>query len=347
MTETPRVGDDRHPRVTVIIPRRTIGEYETECTKACLALDYDNFEILLLPDSDSTMEVNDARVKLKVTGVARPAVKRNQGLRHASGELIAFLDSDAYPRSDWLKNAVEFFQKVENVGLLGGPNLTPPTDEFLQQVAGDVLSSRLGAGALAFRYSVSEPRVVDDLPSCNLIGRKSVLQSVGGFNVDFWPGEDTYLCSEIRNKLGLKLYYSPDIVVYHHRRPLFRPHLKQIWNYGLHRGYFARRFPTNSRSPRYLAPAILVVGLTLGTGVSMIIPSFSPIFSLLVALYVALCGLAAVRRGIRRSIYVWAGIMLTHFTYGLGFLKGILSRRLPEEREAERLGSSVSMHSQC
>jgi glycosyltransferase involved in cell wall biosynthesis len=334
MPDIQRIVRDVQPGVTIVVPCQKIGEYEQECIKACLALEYRNLELLILLDSDCSINIDDSRMKVHVTGPARPAVKRNEGIRSASGEIVAFLDSDAYPRKDWLTRAVEFLQNSENVGLLGGPNLTPPGDTFLQQASGEILSSRIGAGTLAFRYSVAGSREVDDLPSCNLIGYKSVLQRVGGFKVDFWPGEDTYLCLEIRNRLSLKLYYSPDVVVYHHRRPLFRAHLRQIWSYGIHRGYFARRFPTNSRNPRYLAPGILVVVLIVGVGASIIIPTVSLVFIPLCILYAVSCGLAAARRVLRTSLYVWVGIMLTHLTYGFGFLRGIFSVRLPEERES-------------
>ena len=179
-------------------------------------LDYPNFEIILLPDYST--EAIDG-VKVIATGPVLPGVKRNIGVKNSSGEFCAFIDNDAYPRSDWLTSALKYFEDPE-VGGVGGPGLTPEADGFMQKAGGYVLSSFM-VGNLSSRYKTKSCFESDDIHSCNFIARKTVIEAAGGWNEKYWPGEDTLMCLAIK-KLGKKLVESSDVVVYHHRRSLFK-----------------------------------------------------------------------------------------------------------------------------
>jgi len=77
-------------------------------------------------------------------------------MRMARGDVFAFIDSDAYPRPDWLRNAV---RRLAEADAVGGPALTPPSDSFAQRAGGCVLSSPL-MGGLSARFRGS-PRVAE------------------------------------------------------------------------------------------------------------------------------------------------------------------------------------------
>ena len=115
---------------------------------------------------------------------------------HAKGEILAFLDDDAYPVKDWLKNAVKNFSDPQ-VAAVGGPAVTPEEDSDLQKTSGLIYSSVLVSGNFTYRYIPGKRQEVEDYPSCNFLVRKSVMQELGGFNTNFWPGEDTKLLSLI------------------------------------------------------------------------------------------------------------------------------------------------------
>ncbi len=89
--------------VSIIIPCKEVDNYTRECIEYCKRLDYSNFEIILLPD---TFPQTIDGVKVIPTGSVSPGVKRNKGVETANGEFCAFIDNDAYPRSDWLTNAL-------------------------------------------------------------------------------------------------------------------------------------------------------------------------------------------------------------------------------------------------
>lgn len=311
---------DSNPFVSIIIPCKKIDQLTEECVEGCKKLEYENFEIIVLPDDFKEAELD--KVTIVATGPVLPGVKRNIGMNMARGELCAFIDSDATPRKDWLRNAVNYL-KDDRIAAVGGPGLTPDKDSFLQKAGGYILSSIL-TGNLSRRYNGSIKAFnSDDIHSCNLVTRKSVLKEIGGWNEQYWPGEDTLLSLAMKKK-GMKMIESSDIVVYHHRRPLFLKHLRQVWSFGLHRGFFAKKFPENSLHITYLLPSLFVASLIGGLVLSFMFPFFGWFYSVILAAYLIICVFEGSKTGnIRMAFLVFSGIILTHLTYGIAFIKGL------------------------
>lgn len=318
----------KYPLISIVVPCREIDALTRECVTRCLRLDYPDFEVLILPDREVPLPFSDPRMRIIPTGTERPTEKRNLGIDRSRGELCAFIDSDAYPRRDWLKSVVGFFQNPE-VAAVGGPGITPPEDDFMQKASGEILSSLLGSWGARIRYrSVGGVREIDDWPTFNLICRKDILEKVNRFSVDFWPGEDTKLCIDII-ETGHKILYGPGVVVYHHRRPLFIPHLRQISRYGLHRGYFSKVFPKTSRRPLYFLPSVFMVISIVGAIAFVFFPAWRPAFlGPLIAYLLAVLFTALRVRNPKMAMVTFFGMVLTHLTYGLAFLRGLATRRL-------------------
>jgi glycosyltransferase involved in cell wall biosynthesis len=312
------------PLVSIIIPCKNMDDYARECIEYCRRLAYPNFEIILLPDYST--EVIEGVIIL-ATGPVSPGVKRNIGVKNSNGEFCAFIDNDAYPRSDWLSNALKFFEDKE-VGGVGGPGLTPEADVLMQKAGGYVMSSFM-VGNLASRYKTQSCFESDDIHSCNFISPKAVVEAAGGWNEKYWPGEDTLMCLAIK-KLGKKLIESSDVVVYHHRRSLFKPHLKQVSRFGEHRGFFVKKFPENSVKLTYFFPSLLVSSFLVGILISLLFPFFAYVVLFGIAVYLVSSLIAAAMQvqSIKLLISVWIGIIVTHIIYGSFFLCGLIKRDL-------------------
>lgn len=313
------------PLVSIIIPCREIDDHAKECIRHCRRLDYGDFEIILLPD-DVREKIEGA--KIIATGSVTPGTKRNIGIVNSNGEICAFIDSDAYPRKDWLSNAVKYFGDSKIAGV-GGPGLTPGEDGVMQKASGHILSSFM-VGSLSSRYRVERSFESDDIHSCNFLARKTILKEVGGWDEKYWPGEDTLMCLAIK-KLGKKLVEASDVVVYHHRRALFVPHLKQVSMFGLHRGFFARRFKGNSFKLAYFLPSLLLLSLFAGGLTAFFNSFFVSVLLLISGVYLLSCLIAALVEAKPKKLapLVWSGIMATHLVYGLSFLVGFMKRDLP------------------
>jgi len=313
-----------NPSVSIIIPCKEIDNYVRECVSQCERLDFDNYEIIMLPDSKAD---RIAGIKTISTGSVTPSAKRNIGIANSKGELCAFIDSDAYPSKEWLRNAVKYFNDPQ-VAAVGGPGLTPKEENFMQKASGHVLSSFM-VGSLSNRYKAQRSFESNDIHSCNFIVRKAVLEEAGGWNEKYWPGEDTLICLAIR-KLGKKLIEASDVIVYHHRRPLLLSHLKQVSRFGLHRGFFAKRFRGNSLRLTYFLPLLLLLSFLTFMFASLFNSFFWHLLLLALVTYLCATFVAAMLevRGVKLLFSVWLGIVTTHVVYGMSFLVGLMKRDL-------------------
>jgi len=315
---------------TIVIPVKNKNDYLIENLDNCKNLNYDSFEILVF--SDKYFKYDDKKVKIIPTGSIGPAKKRDLAVKYAKGDILAFLDDDAYPAKDWLNNSLKRF-KNKNISAVCGPAVTPKSDNIIQRLSGEIYSSFLASGKTVFRYRpINKVFEVDDFPSVNFFIRKSDFKAIGGFDSNFWPGEDTKLCLDLINS-GKKIIYDPEILVFHHRRKSFKKHLIQVFSYAYHRGYFVKNFPKNSAKFSYFIPTMFLLFLISGFIISFFNIYISYIYIAILLIYLLLLIINSIARFIANKSYLISlliipGIFLTHILYGSGFIKGLLSRRV-------------------
>ncbi len=122
----------------------------------------------------------------------------------------------------------------------------------------------------------------------------------------------------------MKIFYHPSIVVYHHRRSIIIPHLKQISRYALHRGHFARIFPDNSRKLSYFIPSIFFLYI-----LSIPIAHFLyPLCLYVLFLLLTFIDFLIKKNNLFLSILATISIPPTHLYYGLLFMVGFLKKDL-------------------
>jgi glycosyltransferase involved in cell wall biosynthesis len=319
---------------SIIIPFKAWSPYLDECIRHIRALSLKEHEVILLPDDDLTLsgEYIDLPVTVLSTGEVNPAIKRDIGAKIAKGQFLAFIDDDAYPQADWLDVAKKSFEQAGDVAAIGGPAVTPRSDPFWARVSGAVFLSPTSGGNPE-RYVPCPPRkMVDDWPSVNLIVRADVFSVIGGFNSKYWPGEDTLFCLKILKETGKRIAYVPELLVWHHRRSGLLKHLRQIGNYGLHRGFFAKNFPETSRRFVYFIPTIWALFVFLGLVLSVTLSWAGALYLLGWGIYGAtlIISLKDILR--YESLCVSLGaipyIMLTHIWYGAQFIQGFARKEL-------------------
>lgn len=321
---------DPAPEVSVVVACPGDSAYLREALLGLSAQTMRPAEVIVLPDDPIALDCGaESGVRVIPTGKVRPAEKRNIGIREAKGDIVAFLDDDASPEPQWLEKAVRHFSR-DSVGAVGGPAVTPPSDPRLARLGGDVYASVLVSGPARFRYVPERFRSVDDLPSCNLLVRTSLLRDIGGYSTRYWPGEDTILCLDVVNR-GYEIIYDPFAIVRHHRRSLFGPHLRQIGRYALHRGFFSRRFPKTSLRLSYMIPSFFVLGLVFAFPAICLFPALAPVFAVTMLVYLAATVAASFHHRLADWLVVWLGIVLTHIWYGIRFMQGLLFGRMPED----------------
>lgn len=328
--------------VSVIIPVKKLSLcLISENLPAFKNQTYKHFEVIVLPNQ----KIKDDKTLLKkypwlriipTRSLTRPAEKRDHGVRKARGEIIAFIDDDAYPNPQWLQNAVKSFTSKKIVAVCG-PGILPQNANLWEKIFDQVLKTWIGSGGYTYRFVTQKKRYVDDYPSMNFFVRKKEFQAVGGFNNNYWPGEDSKLCEDLVYKRHGRILYTPKVLTYHHRRNNLPGYLEQHANYGFHRGAFFAHGDKNSVRLSYLIPTFFVTYLFFIILYSLFLHLPSSILYLPLVIYLFFMLYLFIRSFLNTKNLFIAFLspfvlFLTHLTYGILFVKGFLKGLIKKEK---------------
>ncbi|MBP3581647.1 MAG: glycosyltransferase [Clostridia bacterium] len=108
----------KEPKISIIVPVYKVEQFLEKCVNSITAQTYKNLEIILVddgsPDNSPALCDNLAKTdkRIKVIHKANGGVSsaRNEGLRQASGEYVAFVDSD-----DWIEETM--YEEMLNLAI--------------------------------------------------------------------------------------------------------------------------------------------------------------------------------------------------------------------------------------
>lgn len=311
-------------KFSVVIITRQINDYIREAMPYLQAQTFQDFEIVLV--SETKEKEKFPKTRIINSGRASPALARNVGAKKSKGEIIAFIDDDAYPEKDWLKNALKEFEDKKVVGV-GGPSFVPHKATFFQKVSNEVY--RLSSSKTGIRYGRAKRQEVKDWVTCNFFVRKKDFLEIGGFDATKWGGEDTQVCYEL-TKNGKKIIYNPEIIVYHHPRKNLKAHLRQTMFWAMWRAFLMKRYPKDSVRITFLAPSALVLWLFFGGILSLFWQKFGYFYVVIFSSYVLFLVILGFRtKSIKLFFPVIFVTMLTQMVYGIGFVWGLFIRGEP------------------
>ena len=149
----------------------------------------------------------------------------------------------------------------------------------------------------------------------------------------FICAHNTKFCLDLVYKLKKKIIYDPKVLVYHHRRAVFKPHLQQIARYAIHRGHFARILPKTSLRLGYLIPSLFVLWLFGGPVLIFLFRPLLGLYLFSLGIYLLLLLLTGFQvylkeKNWRLALLVIPSIFITHVVYGVLFIKGFFSKQL-------------------
>jgi glycosyltransferase involved in cell wall biosynthesis len=316
---------------SVIIPARLNSVTLKNTLNMILNQTFSDFEVIVILDFETDNLIEHQKINYIFSGIKSPGEKRNLGIESSKGEYLAFLDDDAYPEISWLQNAKNLFDENPNYIGLCGPSITPNESNILEKIGGYIYESFLTSGPTRHRHLPLHHRFVEDHPSVNLFVKKEMAQGIGGFDTKFWPGEDTKFCLDLILKYKKKIYYSPLLIVFHFRRNVFHPHLIQLSRYASHRGFFAKKFPQTSFKVSYFVPTLFTlylisIPLLLNVFPNIMLYYFLPLILYLIFLSFDIFLIYSKSSSLAISILSGLGIFLSNVTYGIFFIKGLLSK---------------------
>lgn len=334
-------------RFSFIIPARRCNEYLLkETLPAFEAQTYPHFEVLIVADdTESFSQIIKKFSWLKILkSAARPGVKRDIGAERALGDILCFIDDDAYIPDDWLTKTNQTLNQFPGEVAFSGPGVLPTQSGYWEYVFQDVMLSWLGSGGYSYRFRKERRRHVDDYPSMNLLIKKDVFIKLGGFKNEYWPGEDSKLAEDLRKQMKKQILYDPRLMIYHHRRNSLWDHLIQHKQYGSMRGRFFAHGDRNSRKATYLIPSLFFLYL-IGVAFLFFLKNNHAISKLwylclspLIIYVILLLFTNVVRLMQQRNMMLTLGtvivIPLTHIVYGYFFIKGYLQELLKLHKAA-------------
>lgn len=208
---------------------------------------------VIIVDNNSTDDTPDviqdyvskSIVRIKFLRETKQGVSRarNKGIRHAKGEILAFVDQDCVLDPSWLLAVVREFRSCPELSMIGGRlELFDARDKPISirtatdREAISITSGNLGA-----------------IPGCNMAVRRSVFDAVGLYDARLGPGapvpigEDIDLIYRIARK-GFRIEYTPDVLVYHNHGRRTDAAYKATWKlYVIGKGVFFGKYILRGR----------------------------------------------------------------------------------------------------
>ncbi len=225
------------PAITVVVCSYNGAATIRDTLEGLQALDYPSYEVIVVDDgsTDATASIaSQYDVTLISTENRGLSAARNTGWRRASGEIVAYIDDDAYPDPQWLRYLAHTFVTTSYVGV-GGPNIAPPGDGPIA----DCVANAPG-GPVHVLLGDTE---AEHIPGCNMAFRKSALAAIGGFDPRFRAaGDDVDVCWRLQDR-GWKIGFSPAAVDWHHRRNSIGAYWRQQQGYGKAEALLEAKWP--------------------------------------------------------------------------------------------------------
>jgi O-antigen biosynthesis protein len=236
-SELPRLPDPA-PRVSVVVCAYDAGRTLDECLRSLRRVRYPNFEVIVVDDGsrDGTRAIAEGFPEFRLISHENRGLSaaRNDGIRAARGEVVAFTDADCAVDPDWLTFLVHRLLSGGFAGV-GGPNLPPPEDQWVAEVV--ALSPGGPTHVLLSDWEA------EHVPGCNMAFWRSRLLEAGLFDPIFRAaGDDVDICWRLQDA-GHAIGFAASALVWHRRRHTIRAYLAQQAGYGRAEALLAFKHP--------------------------------------------------------------------------------------------------------
>ncbi len=200
----------KNPRVSFIIPVRNDAARLQTCLRSILRNHHAprQLEIIVVDNGstdDSAAVARRLGADVLVVESGRVAELRNRGARHATGDILAFVDADNEIAAGWLYAALDCLRSA-GVGAAGAMYQAPPDGTWVQRTYGHL------------RGGPRDHHDADWIGSGNLVVSKAAFNSVGGFDTTLDTCEDVDFCHRLRAH-GMRIVSDARLKSVHHGDP--------------------------------------------------------------------------------------------------------------------------------
>jgi glycosyltransferase involved in cell wall biosynthesis len=217
----------RYPRVSVVVCAYNAERTMDQCLASLAVLNYPDYEVIVVNDGsrDRTREIAEGYDYCRIINQSNKGLSaaRNVGAEAATGEIVAYTDSDCVADPDWLTYLVAKMEASDLVAC-GGPNFPPPED--------NVVPAAVAVAPGGPTHVLISDEVAEHIAGCNMAFRREVLLQLGGFDPIYRAaGDDVDICWRFQDA-GYTIGFSPAAVVWHFRRNTVAAYCAQQRGYG-------------------------------------------------------------------------------------------------------------------
>jgi glycosyltransferase involved in cell wall biosynthesis len=224
--EAPFSVDGNWPLISVVVCSYNGARTIRDTLEGLRELAYPNYEVIVVNDgSTDATPIIAAEYDFRLINTENRGLSnaRNTGWQAARGEIVAYIDDDAYPDPHWLHYLSFTLMHTDYVGV-GGPNIAPPGDGPIA----DCVANAPG-GPVHVLLSDTE---AEHIPGCNMAFRRGTLADIGGFDPRYrTAGDDVDVCWRLQAQGG-KIGFHAAAMNWHHRRNSVKTYWKQQQGYG-------------------------------------------------------------------------------------------------------------------
>ena len=180
------------PLVSVIMPCYNASCYLREAVESVQSQSFKDWELLIIDDgsTDSSEEIaleyaaNDARVHLIKQPNSGACRARNNGLEHAKGQYIKFLDADDVLESECLRSQVKQIETLSSRQIPFGDYYNIDKDGMV--LSKYIFNRKRDLSADSVYFFFTEWRVLISAP----LHRAELLREIGGFDESLKRGQE-------------------------------------------------------------------------------------------------------------------------------------------------------------
>jgi len=325
------------PLVTVIIPCRNEESFIEKVLNSIITQDYpkDKLEILVVDgmSDDGTRRIIESYVKsynfIQMIDNLKKIVPcaLNEGIRRSKGNVIMRMDAHAEYPSNYVSRLVSALIELEADNVGGVWETVPGAENIKAHAIALAMSNPFGVGNAKYRLKTNEdqPFEVDTVPfGCY---KREVFERIGYFDEELIRNQDNEFNERLKRNGG-KIFLVPDIKIKYFARDTYTKLWKMFFQYGYFGPLVDKKLRRLTRIRRYV-PSAFLLSVFLLPVLSIITAKILliSVTSLTVYFFINLICCVKITYKEKKVClipYLFYAFLVSHFSYGLGYLKGVL-----------------------